>query len=148
MVAVKDTLRNVRGDAPLPDIPGEPELKGLLEDVAPVYRKYWWPAHDTMHRSWIAAARPLLDRYGARLSRDVPASYGMAWPAHPHPVDLCVNAGPVGAYTSSPPHTTLTSMDRSYHGLASLEMLFHGTSRSRPLSTTSSPTGPTHENRR
>lgn len=125
MVAIKDALRRVRDDERLPEIPGEPELDGLLEEVAPIYRKYWWAAHDTMHRSWMAALHPLLERYGERLSRDVPAAYGARWPSDPLPIDLSVNAGPVGAYTTTPPHTTLTSADRSYHGLAALEMVFH-----------------------
>src|SRR5687767_1636333 len=138
MVAIKDTLRRVGNDERLPEIRGEPDLNELLEEVAPIYRKYWWPAHDTMHRSWIAALQPLLERYGDRLGRAIPASYGAQWPSNPMPVDLSVFAGPVGAYTTTPPHTTLTSFDRSYHGLAALEMVFHEASHQwgRGVSTT------------
>jgi hypothetical protein len=125
MVAIKEALRNVHGDGPLPDIPGEPDLKPLLESVAPIYRKHWWPAHDTQNRSWIAAAQPLLERYGRELSHDVAVSYGVEWPSNPIPVDLSVTAGPVGAYTTYPPHSTLASTNRGFLGLAGLEMLFH-----------------------
>lgn len=125
MVAIKDTLRSVGSDAPLPDIPGEPDLKSLLESVAPIYRRYWWPAHDTQNRSWIAAAQPLLERYGDKLSRSVARSYGVEWPSNPLPVDLSVQAGPNGAYASSPPHITLASTNRGLLGLAGLEMVFH-----------------------
>lgn len=125
MVAIKEALRNVRNDAALPEIPSEPDLKELLESAAPVYRKHWWPAHDTMNRSSIAAAEPLVGRYGDQLSRAVAASYGVQWPSHPLPVDLSISAGPVGAYTTYPPHATLSPMHGDYDGLASLEMLFH-----------------------
>ena len=128
MVAIKETLRGVHDDEPLPDIPGEPGLKSLLEAVAPIYRKHWWPAHDTLNRSWIAAAQPLVARYGPRLSRAVALSYETKWPSKPIPVDLSVTAGPVGAYTSWPPATTLASTDRGLLGLAGLEMLFHESS--------------------
>ena len=128
MLAIKNTLRTVAGDASLPDIPGEPELRDLLERVAPVYRRHWWPAHDTINRAWIATAQPLVARYGEQLSRELAASYGESWPAEPIPVDVSVSAGPVGAYTSWPPHTTIASTDASYYGLASLEMLFHESS--------------------
>jgi hypothetical protein len=125
MVAIKETLRRVGSDERLPDIPGEPHLNALLESVAPIYRKYWWPAHDTQNRSWIAAAQPLLARYGRKLSHDVAVSYETEWPSNPIPVDLSVTAGPVGAYTTRPPHTTLASTNRGLLGLAGLEMLFH-----------------------
>jgi hypothetical protein len=55
----------------------------------------------------------------------VAAAYGETWPPEPHPVDLSVQAGPVGAYTSSPPHTTIASTLPGDQGLASLEILFH-----------------------
>jgi hydroxylaminobenzene mutase len=76
-VAIKEVLRGVRDREPLPEIPNEPGLRVVLEEIEAIYQKYWWPAHDTMHRSRIAAAQPL-QRYGERLS---------------------VSAGSVGAYT-------------------------------------------------
>jgi hypothetical protein len=125
MVAIKETLRHVANDAPLPVILGEPDLNGVLEKAAPIYRKYWWSAHDAAHRAWIAAVRPLLAQYGAALSREVATSYGKTWPTTRLPVDLSVHAGRVGAYTTWPRHTTISSNDPGYHGVAALEMLFH-----------------------
>jgi len=125
MVAIKDTIRRVGNEERLPEIPGEPDLDSLLEGVAPIYRKHWWPAHDTQNRSWIAAAQPLLARYGRKLSHDLAVSYGAEWPSSPIPVDLSVAAGPVGAYTTYPPHSTIASTNRSLMGLSGLELLFH-----------------------
>lgn len=128
MVAINNALRVVPNDAVPDAIPGEPDLAALLQSVAPIYRKYWWPQHDADNRKWIAAAQPLVARYGAALSRRIPQSYEETWPAAPIPVDLSVSAGPVGAYTSYPPHTTIAATDPGYEGLAALEMLFHESS--------------------
>lgn len=128
MVKINDTLRLAGPSDRLPQIPGEPELNALLESVAPIYRRYWWPAHDAVNRSWIDAAQPLVARWGATLASRVAASYGQTWPARPVPVDLSFIANAVGAYTSYPPHTTIASTDRGYLGLAALEMLFHESS--------------------
>lgn len=126
MVAIKETLRLVANDAALPEIPNEPELKALLERAAPIYRNHFWPAHDTLNRGWIAGVQPLLARWGERLAREVAASYDTTWPETPVPVDLSITAGPVGAYTTSPPvHATIASPDHGYSGLFALEMVFH-----------------------
>ena len=126
MVEIKRVLRGVEGTASLGAAPLDPELKSTLERLAPIYRAHWWPAHDAANRAWIAAVQPLVARHGAALSRRVAGSYGQSWPEAPVPVDLSVQAGPVGAYTTSPPtHTTIASTDLGYHGLAALEMLFH-----------------------
>jgi len=125
MVAINDTLRKVGARAKVPPVPGEPELKDLLESAAPIYRKHWWPAHDAINRSWIASVEPLVARWGKPLAARLAASYGETWPAEPHPVDVSVQAGPVGAYTSYPPHTTIASVPPGPQGLAALEILFH-----------------------
>jgi hypothetical protein len=97
----------------------------------PIYRKQWWPEHDRANRAWIAAVQPLLERHGSALSRALAGAYDTAWPGTPIPVDLCVTAGPNGAYTTGPPtHVTLSSSERGMQGLASLEMLFHEASHS------------------
>jgi len=134
MVAIKDALRRVPNDAAPPALRDEPELARTLIAAAPIYRKYWWKAHDTLNRSWIASVEPLLARYGGPLSERVPAAYGKTWP-RTHPVDLAIYAGPVGAYTSDPPHSTIASGDSGYLGPAALEMLFHEASHQwgRPL---------------
>jgi hypothetical protein len=126
MVAIKDTLRVIGADAKLPPIPAEPGLEELLESAAPIYRRHWWPAHDALNRSWIGAVEPLVDRWGKRIEDRLAASYGETWPSEPHPVDVSVTAGPVGAYTSShPPHTTIASLPPGPEGLAALEIVFH-----------------------
>ncbi|HJQ36960.1 MAG TPA: hypothetical protein VKB93_07465 [Thermoanaerobaculia bacterium] len=125
MVAIKETLRQVPNDALPPELAGEPELRETLISIAPIYRKYWWPQHDAENRAWIEAVEPLVARYGSKLAPRVAAPYGEQWPAKPHPVDMVVSAGPNGAYTSYPPHSTISSFERGNQGLKSLELLFH-----------------------
>jgi hypothetical protein len=129
MVKINNTLRLLASDQPLPDFPDEPKLRATLQSVAPIYRKHWWPGHDTLNRSWTAALQPLLERYGTRLGERVAAAYGKTWPAEPIAVDVSILAGPVGAYTTAnPTHTTISSTDPGYRYLAALEMIFHESS--------------------
>lgn len=126
MVAIKNALRAYEGKNSIADAPIDPELRAVLQRVAPVYRRVWWPEHQRMNEAWIDAARPLVRDYGEALSKRVAAAYGVAWPSQPHPVDLSIFAGPVGAYTTTrPPHTTIASSDPGYRGFARLEILFH-----------------------
>ena len=129
MVAIKNALRAAQGRSKLaeetdPALPAD--LRATLDALAPIYRAHWWATDDAANRAWIAAVQPLVLRDGERLARRVSASYGENWPASPVPVDLSVQAGPVGAYTTrDPTATTLAATDPGYQGLAALEMVFH-----------------------
>jgi hypothetical protein len=126
MVHIKNALRAYESRDSIADAAIDPELRSTLERIAPIYRKYWWPAHRASNASWIEAALPLIRDHGAALSARVAAAYGAMWPGEPIPVDLSIQAGPVGAYTTSPPtHTTISSTDPGYQGLGALEILFH-----------------------
>jgi hypothetical protein len=129
MVEIKNALRGAYGQATLSGITIEPELRSTLESVAPVYRKYWWPAHDAANRAWIENATALVRAHGSRIAPQLARAYGKRWPDDPIPVDLSMTAGAVGAYTTSPPHVTIASIDHpSNRGMASLEILFHESS--------------------
>ncbi len=129
MVKIKEALRGVGGTTSLGAAPLDPELKSTLERLAPIYLAHWWPAHDAANRAWIEAVQPLLSRHGAALSRRVAASYGQSWPSTPVPVDLSVQAGRVGAYTTvNPTHATIAPSTPGLSGLGALEILFHESS--------------------
>ena len=126
MVAIKTALRRAEKQETLAGLGLEPALAAVLERAAPVYRRHWWPQHDRDNRAWIAAVEPALAAHGPALARAVPAAYGRTWPAQPIDVDLSVQAGPFGAYTTSgpPTHVTISSQDPRYR-VCALEMLFH-----------------------
>lgn len=137
MLAIKTALVNAEGKTSLEGVAIDPELRQALEEVAPVYRRYFWAAHDASNRAWIANVEDLLREHGAKIAPAVAAAYGETWPRDPIAVDLTVSAGPVGAYTTYPPHVTIDSLGHpGNHGLASLELLFHEGSHQwgRPLS--------------
>jgi hypothetical protein len=108
----------------------EPVLVATLAKVAPIYRRTWWPQHDQSNLAWIAAVTPLVDKYGAAIQRDLTSAYMVEWPPAPIRTDVSVYGGTYGAYTTTmpTPHITISSVDKSYQGNASLEMLFHESS--------------------
>jgi hypothetical protein len=126
MVAIKNELRHCDGKDTLDCAAIDPQLKATLLRIAPIYRKYWWPAQRDTNEKWIAAAQSLISKYGAPLSARVASAYGVEWPAEAIPVDVSVTAGPNVAYTSTrPTHTTIASTEPTVQGLAVLELLFH-----------------------
>jgi hypothetical protein len=126
MAAIKDALRKAGQRETLAGLGLDPALAAALERAAPVYRRHFWPKHDASNRAWIAAVEPQLRAHGAVLARKVAAAYGQAWPSQPMDVDVSVQAGPFGAYTTSgpPTHIVISSVDPAYR-IAALEMLFH-----------------------
>ena len=127
MVAIKNALRNAGESLEGVAIPAD--LRATLEEVAPVYRRHFWNAHDGANRAWIENVKPLLRAHGAKIAPQIAAAYGETWPREPIPVDITVTAGPNGAYTTYPPHVTIGSMDHpGNRGLHSLEIVFHESS--------------------
>jgi hypothetical protein len=125
MIAIKDALRSAEGKASLDGLSIDSGVKTALERLMPIYRKYWWPEHDRTNREWIAAVRPMIDRYGAAINQAITRAYGVAMPDNPVWVDVSVRAHPTGAYTTIPTHVVIVSGSPDYQGYAALEMLFH-----------------------
>jgi hypothetical protein len=116
-------------DDQLTGAPFDQELRSLLLSAAPIYRKYWWPAHDAANRAWIAdAARRTTSVAPAIISR-LTSLYGVPWFTTPVRVDVVRVSMSQGAYTSNnPTHIVVASGDSSYENWASTEMLFHESS--------------------
>ncbi len=125
MSGIRVALRDAREKSSLEGAAISDDLRATLESAAPIYRRHWWPAHDNANRAWIASVEPLLREHGKNIGPWVARSYGEQWPAEPIPVDLTMTAGPNGAYAAFPPHITISSMEFSTRGLASLESVFH-----------------------
>jgi hypothetical protein len=133
MIAINNALgdaanaANAAGGSPRLPATGLPaSLVTILEAAAPAYRTHWWPAHDAANRAWIAAVEPRLARFGPAVAARLARAYQTAWPSTPIPVDVTVDAGRFGAYTTGDPtHVTLSSVDPRGQGDAGLESLFH-----------------------
>jgi hypothetical protein len=103
----------------------------VLIGAAPVYRKYWWAAHDAANRTWVtdslskvAALTPAVPGRLARL-------YGMEWFTSAVRVDVVRVANREGAFTSidpAPAHITISSSAPNGQGWMAAEILFHESS--------------------
>ncbi|HEY7190656.1 MAG TPA: hypothetical protein VH436_29090 [Vicinamibacterales bacterium] len=129
MVTIANALHAAEGKTSLDGAAIDADLRRTLQDVMPVYRKYWWPQHDRENREWIAAVTPLVERHGAAISRTLARAYNASWPSNPVEVDLTPVAGPVGGFTTlDPTHVTISSEAADLKGYSSLELLFHESS--------------------
>lgn len=104
----------------------EPALVAVLQEAAPEYRKRWWQEQDRANRTWIEAVRPLVQKYGPALTRELATAYGASWPASPIRTDVAEYANWAGAYTTlDPTHITVSSAAPANAEQAALEILFH-----------------------
>ena len=127
MTAIKVGL--VDRDDKLTGAPFDDELRMLLTSTAPIYRKYWWPAHDAANRAWIAEAARRTTTYAPPIIARLTALYRVSWFSTPVRVDVVRAGKSQGAYTSNnPTHIVVASDDSSYDQWASTEMLFHESS--------------------
>ena len=109
----------------------EPAHHDVLIGAAPLYRKYWWPAHDSANRTWVtdslskvAALTPAVPDRLARL-------YGVPWFTSAVRVDIVRVANREGAFTSidpAPAHITISSSAPNGQGWTAAEILFHESS--------------------
>jgi hypothetical protein len=97
----------------------------VLERVAPLYRKSWWPEHRVANAAWSDAARTLVDRHGAAVLTLIRRAYGMPWPADGYRVHLSGYANWAGAYSTRANVLIVSTLDTAARGSAVLETLFH-----------------------
>ncbi len=116
-------------DDQLTGAPFDNELKMLLLSAAPIYRKYWWPAHDAGNRAWIEDAVRRTTKYAPAIISRLTALYGVPWFSRAVRVDVVRVGKSQGAYTSNnPTHIVVASSDLGYAQWSSVEMLFHESS--------------------
>jgi hypothetical protein len=130
LTEVNDRLSTAGSGIELPTTGLDAGLVATLVKAAPVYRLTWWPQHNRANQAWIDAVLPLFAKHGEAIQKDIVAVYGVTWPTAPIRTDVSAYGGPFGAYTTlaAAPHITISSVDPSYQGIASLEMLFHESS--------------------
>jgi hypothetical protein len=122
LIAVRDWAAGV---APVDSVPAaDRALSRALEASLPIYRRYWWRAHDAQNRAWIESVAGLLETVEGEIAHRVEAAYGGRWPAAPIPTDIVLYAIAVGAYSTGG-RITIGSVDFGYRMPQSLEMLFH-----------------------
>ncbi|MCP5112409.1 MAG: hypothetical protein GY953_16415 [bacterium] len=123
LVAVKTQLAAIACSTPGADNL-DAELRPILVEAMPVYRRHWWPEHNVANTTWIRAQLDALKQYEAVFAKRLADAYGGEWPADRIRVDVTAYANWAGAYTTNnPDHVTISSTD--YKGLEGLELLFH-----------------------
>jgi hypothetical protein len=123
---INNRLSGLEDAAPAANSGLSPDLIAALDAAAPIYRAQWWPDHDRANRAWIAAAEPLIERYGEALKKGLARIYATDWPVAPIRTDVAEYASRAGAYTTlGPTHITISSANSGNQGNAALEVLFH-----------------------
>ncbi|MBV9181336.1 MAG: hypothetical protein JO356_08485 [Acidobacteria bacterium] len=129
MVDIKNQLEDSEHARDLEEAKLSPELKSVLLRAAPVYRRHWWPRHESLNQEWVRHLQPLLDRYGVDMRQALARIYEVPWPSRPIRVDAVVYANCAGAYTTLfPTRPTISTTDAANQGTAALEMAFHESS--------------------
>src|SRR5262249_33191227 len=75
------------------------ELRTVLEEAAPFYRRGGGPIDEQAAHGCEQRLAPRLARHGRALAGAHAKVYGTPWPDRPISVELAAHAGPVGAYT-------------------------------------------------
>ena len=102
----------------------EAELRTVLIEAMPVYRKRWWPGHHGTNKAWIREQMARLKTHETVLAARLAQAYGGEWPQERIRVDVTAYASWSGGYTSNnPDHVTLSGA--SYKGIQGFEIIFH-----------------------
>jgi hypothetical protein len=120
-----------RGADKLPDTGLGKEHHDALAAAAPVYAKYWWPAHDRANRAYIAEALPRLKQVGPEVTARLEHLYDTRWFQTPARVDVVRVGDRRGNYTDgipAPGYLTISSSDPNNQGWAVVEVVFHESS--------------------
>lgn len=107
-------------------------IAAILQSAAPIYRKYWWPAHDAANEQWISSQAARVKDLGRQIAAAMEKDLHQPWPAAAIRVDVCYYVPEIGhAYTTTDPaHTTFSSSEPSLQGGSGFETLFHEASHS------------------
>ena len=129
LISLNDALSQVTGDTLPASI--DPAIAAALTRAAPIYREKFWPQHRAANAAWIAAAQPTVDRLAPALTAKLAAAYHTDWPSKPILIDVAIDAGQFGAYTTidDPPgfagHATISSKEQGNQGEMAIETVFH-----------------------
>jgi len=103
------------------------DLRTVLESAAPIYRRYFWPAHDRANRTWITATADRMNAIAPGTIDKLEKLYGVKWFSSPVRADVVWVGNRQGAYTTDgpPAHATISSGDTSNVDWTAIEIVFH-----------------------
>lgn len=103
----------------------DPSTAAILQRVAPIYRKTWWPTHREANHKWQSEIQSLVDRHGATVLAFITNAYKMEWPATGFAVHISAYSNWAGAYSTTGNLLVLSSLYEQIRGLYGLETIFH-----------------------
>jgi hypothetical protein len=106
----------------------EPPHRQVLAAAAPVYRKYWWPAHDAANRAWVVDPMARVKALTPAVPERLAALLGSPWLTGRVRLDVVRVANREGAFTAidpPPAHITISSSAPNNRDWTTAEILFH-----------------------
>lgn len=125
LVAITRSLAAAGDDASLTGHAINADVAAILERVAPIYRKAWWPAHQRANAARIAALQASLDKFGPQVLAFMTRAYKEPWPSSGYPVNISAYSNWAGAYSTTNQLLVMSSLDTGSEGLLGLEIVFH-----------------------
>jgi hypothetical protein len=100
--------------------------RDMLERVASIYRKMWWPSHRAANEALVQRTQALVDRHGKTILDYVTRAYGQPWPADGYAVHVSYYAHWAGNYSTDGYTLVMSSnANPTNEGALPLEIAFH-----------------------
>jgi hypothetical protein len=125
LYAMTSVLATAGSSPSFPAMGLDPAAAAALADVAPLYRRVWWPAHLAANEAWVASIEPLLARHGRDVLRYITRAYELPWPADGYPVNVAAYTNWAGAYSTAGNLLVMSSLSEGNRGGNGLELVFH-----------------------
>ena len=102
----------------------------VLNNFAPVYKKYLWKMHHQANMACIKRYLPTIKNFENKAFELIAKWAQNTWLKHKIRVDLSKFTNWAGAYTTDEPIVTISSVDKRHQGTQFIEILFHEPSHS------------------
>ena len=126
LCAINEDLSRAQDLGSISDAQFPAELKRLLVEALPIYRKHWWPEHQKANQQWLNENKAMVDRIAGEVLPKLEKLFQTKLPMNR--VELSYFVFEIGgAYTVNPPAplTTFSTEREENHGLPGVETIFH-----------------------
>lgn len=123
--AITNALAQAGEAKSLSDAKVDPAVAAVLERVAPIYRKSWWPAHHAANVEWQRTIQKLVDQHGAAILSFITKAYQLDWNPAGFDVHLSSYTNWAGAYSTTGELLVLSSLAEDIKDIYGLETIFH-----------------------
>ncbi|MEA2562604.1 MAG: hypothetical protein QOH06_4108 [Acidobacteriota bacterium] len=101
------------------------DVRAVLIDAMPVYRRHWWPEHLARNEDWIERLTSAIAPYETSLADRLADVYGRPWPDERIRVDITAYSSWHGAYTTNRPNQITMTSNPDLRGVKGADLLFH-----------------------